>query len=255
MASNLPAKHKERYARQIVLPEIGERGQEKILNARVIIIGAGGLGCPAAIYLAAAGVGKITLVDNDRVALSNLNRQIAFEEADIGRLKTEALADRLRDIRHDICVNIISSNLTAENAEAIISGHDILLDCTDNFITRDAINSACVKLKTKWIFAAIGRFSAYLTAFNPAANNSPCYRCFQPSPHDMGESASCADAGIIGALTGIIGSMQALETIKIIAGIGDISGRLTRFNAINGEWKSSKIKPDPACMTCRKHKI
>lgn len=250
----LPTDDKTRYARQIVLPEIGEAGQQKISQARIIIAGCGGLGCPAAIYLAAAGIGHITLVDNDRVALSNLNRQIAFEEADIGRSKTAAIADRLQDIRHDISLTLIDDFISEKNADEIISGHDLLLDCTDSFAARDTINKSCFKSGIPWLFAAVGRFSAVISAFAPHLGG-PCYRCFHPEPLAMPEIATCADAGIIGALTGIIGSMQALEAIKIITGNDSLYGKVMRFDALKAEWKNSVLQKDPGCQQCAAEKL
>lgn len=235
----------ERYARHLVLREVGGPGQQALKAAKVAIVGAGGLGAPASLYLAAAGVGVITLIDPDLVDLSNLQRQVLYAEADLGRPKVEAAAARLNGLNAHVTLKPIQTALTRSNAEALLGGHDLILDGTDDFATRFAVNDACVHLGLPLVSGAIGRWTGQVGVF--AAR--PCYRCLVPDiPPD---AETCSAMGVIGALAGVIGSMMALETIKVITGAGDpLSGRLLIYDALSAQTRTVQIGPDPDCPTC-----
>ena len=242
----------ERYARHIILKEIGGAGQARLLDSKVLIVGAGGLGSPAALYLAAAGVGTIGLIDDDRVALSNLQRQILYATADIGRLKTEAAQAHLKALNPDLTVRLHSQRLTPENAETIIAGYDLVADGCDNFATRFAVAEACYRLETPLVSAAVGQFDGQLTTYKPYAGAElPCYRCFVPAPPPDGAVPNCAEGGIIGALTGVIGSLQAMEVIKELTGVGEgLAGRLLIYDALSARMRTVGMKADPNCAFC-----
>lgn len=209
----------ERYQRQIILPQMGVAGQEKLLNARVLVIGAGGLGCPALMYLAAAGVGCIGIVDHDLVDLSNLHRQILFGIEDIGKPKVQIAKERLTAINSTITINIYQEKISPSNVVKILDGYDVILDCTDNFATRYLINDACVLMYKKLVFGAISQWQGQVAIFNasPLGIN---YRDLFPNPPQQGEIKNCGEAGVIGVLPGNIGTLMACETIKLICGIG-----------------------------------
>lgn len=242
----------ERYARHIVLREVGGAGQAKLLDAKVLIIGTGGLGSPAALYLAAAGVGTIGLVDDDAVALSNLQRQILFTTADVGRAKTEAGAEHIGALNPDVRVRTHRMRLTAENAAEIIAGYDIVADGCDNFETRFAVNDACWRTRTPLVSAAVGQFEGQLATFKPYAGpDEPCYRCFLPEAPPPGTVPDCAEGGILGALSGVLGVMQAMEVIKEIVGIGEsLAGRLLLYDALTARTRLLRLTADPACPLC-----
>jgi molybdopterin-synthase adenylyltransferase len=235
----------ERYARHLVLREIGGPGQQRLKAARVLIVGAGGLGAPAALYLAAAGVGELALVDPDTVALSNLQRQVLYASADEGRVKVEAAAERLVALNGNVRVTAIAERLTETNARALIHGFDLVLDGTDDFATRFTVNAACVAEGVTLVSGAIGRWTGQVGVFA----GRPCYRCLVPEiPPD---AETCAAVGVVGALAGVIGSMMALEAIKLIAGAGaPLSGRLLIYDALAGESRTVRIGADPACPVC-----
>ena len=235
----------ERYARQLVLREVGGPGQQGLKAARVLIVGAGGLGAPAALYLAAAGVGSLVLVDPDRVDRTNLQRQVLYAEADLGRLKVEAAADRLLALNPDIEVEGRAVALTADNAHDLVSGFDLVLDGTDDFATRFAVNAACVAAGMPLVSGAIGRWTGQVGVFGRA----PCYRCLVPEiPPD---AETCSVVGVVGALAGVIGSMMALEAIKLIVGAGEpLAGRLLIYDALAGQTRTVRIGADPACEIC-----
>lgn len=241
---------KRRYARHLVLGEIGEAGQRRLLAAHITIIGCGGLGSVAAGYLAAMGVGRLTLVDHDRVELSNLQRQILFETADIGQPKTQAAASRIEEINPDITVTIRAEKLAADNAASLIAGADAVIDASDNFATRIALHDACMAAKTPLIYAAISGFDAMLTTFKPHLGPPhPCLHCFMPETPNV--ERDCAQEGILGALAGVIGSMQALETVKEILEIGEsLSGRILCYDGLSGRWQESSLKRDVGCVKC-----
>ena len=235
----------ERYARHLVLAEIGGPGQQKLAAARVLIVGAGGVGGPAALYLAAAGVGTITLIDPDMVALSNLQRQILFTGDDIGRPKVEAGADRLTALNPRVHIEPVAEPLTADNAHALIAGHDVVLDGTDDFQTRFAVNAACVAEGVPLVSGALGRWSGQVGVFA----GHPCYQCLVPGiPPD---AATCARVGVVGALAGVIGAMAALETIKLITGAGEpLTGRLLLYEGLSATARTVRITADPDCPVC-----
>lgn len=238
----------DRYARHLVLKEIGGPGQAALLDAKVAIVGAGGLGGPAALYLAAAGVGHITLIDNDKVDLSNLQRQIQFSENDIGGAKVDSLAKRLSGLNQDVFIRPVRGKLTPDNAAKLLEGHDLILDGVDDFKTRFAVNEASLELKTPLISGALGRFKGQVSLFN-AEPNAPCYRCLVPDiPPD---AETCAQVGIIGALAGIIGAQMGLEAIKYITDAGqNLSGRLYLFDGLKHESRTLALRKDPACSAC-----
>lgn len=242
-----------RYARHLALPEIGEAGQQKLLRSSILVVGAGGLGAPVLLYLAAAGVGKLGAVDDDRVSLSNLQRQILYETGDVGRSKLRAAEEQLSQRNPDITFTPHTTRLSAKNAKELIAPYDLVIDCSDNFSTRYAINDACHRLGTPWIYGAASRFSGLVSCFTSYAGpDHPCYRCWHPTPPAADYETSCASTGIVGALTGIIGSMQALEAIKLVTGAGTaLSGRMLRFDGLQGTWRESELPKDPACPLCQ----
>ncbi len=235
----------ERYARHLVLAEIGGPGQQKLAAARVLIVGAGGVGGPAALYLAAAGVGTITLVDPDTVALSNLQRQILFTGDDIGRPKVEAGAERLTALNPRVHIETVAGPLAADNARTLITGHDVVLDGTDDFHTRFAVNAACVAEGVPLVSGALGRWSGQVGAFT----GRPCYQCLVPEiPPD---AETCARVGVVGALAGVVGAMAALETIKLITGAGEpLTGRLMLYEGLSATARTVRITADPDCPVC-----
>lgn len=238
-----------RYSRQILLPQIDIAGQEKLCNSRVLIVGMGALGSPAAMYLAAAGVGELTLNDNDRVDLSNLQRQIIHSTPQLGRAKVESAADRLHALNPAVGVRLLAARLTPSELTAEAGRAHVVLDCSDNFTTRFAVNSACVATSTPLVSAAVVRFEGQISVFTPGHDHSPCYNCLYPRHGDQEDS--CAQNGVIAPLPGILGSMQALETLKLLTGIGrTLRGRLLLLDALRMEWQTLHIPRNPACPTC-----
>jgi molybdopterin/thiamine biosynthesis adenylyltransferase len=232
-----------RYARHITLPELGEAGQAKLAAARVLVIGAGGLGASCLMSLAASGIGTIGIVEPDHVELSNLPRQTLYETADIGRKKAEAAKDRLEEMNPNATIIPHITRLDAANAQAFINGYDLVMDGTDNFDARYAINDACLKTKTPWVHAAMIGFTGHMTSFT---SDGPCYRCYAPEKPER--ERSCAQEGIISPLAGIMGNMQALEAIKLLLHMdGNLAGILLRFDARTMEMKKSRLTRDPAC--------
>jgi molybdopterin/thiamine biosynthesis adenylyltransferase len=242
----------ERYARHILLPEIGGAGQGKLLNARVLVVGAGGLGSPVILYLAAAGVGTIGIIDDDAVDLSNLQRQIVHATERIGSAKTDSAGLAVAAINPGVTVVPINQRLTAENAATIIADYDIVADGSDNFETRFLVNDACYLGEKTLVSAAILRFDGQLSTFKPhAGGGHPCYRCLFPEPPPPNMIPSCAEAGVMGALCGVMGSLQAAEVIKEITGAGDsLSGSLLIFDGLRTEFRKIKMHPDPGCALC-----
>lgn len=238
----------KRFTRQMVLPQIGLDGQQALMDAHVFIIGVGGLGSPAAMYLAAAGIGEITLVDYDRVDLSNLHRQILFDDSHIGQKKVTAASQRLQQVNPSLNINTIERKLTLDELLKYISDVDVVLDCSDNFTTRHLVNHACVKKQTALVSAAGIRLEGQIAVFNNRAS-SPCYACLYSDATD--EAERCSEVGVLGPLVGIMGSMQALETIKLIAQVGEpLDGRLLIFDAETMQWRDLKLNKDPACAVC-----
>ena len=242
-----------RYSRHILLGEIGVAGQQKLAAARVLIIGAGGLGSPAALYLAAAGVGTIGLADFDRVEAHNLQRQLLHDDASIGELKVVSAARRLHATNPFITVIEHPEGVTAANALRLFADYDIIVDGTDTFPTRYLNNDAAVLARRPLVHGSIYKFEGQLTIFDPA-NGAPCYRCLFPEPPAAGSVPNCGDAGVIGALCGVIGSLQALETIKLITGIGEtLRGRLLTYDALTQNFRPLKISRAPTCSVCGPH--
>lgn len=238
----------ERYARHLVLKEIGGPGQNKLLAARIAIVGAGGLGGPAALYAAAAGIGHITIIDDDVVDLSNLQRQIQFTEADIGASKAAVLARNLSRLNTDVSVEAKPVRLTVENAKTLLEGHDLIMDGTDNFAVRFIINAASRNASIALLSGALGRFNGQIGLFNTAADG-PCYQCFVPEIPP--EAETCAGVGVVGALAGVIGSMMALEAVKYLTGAGvNLAGSLYLYDGLSSEARRVALAKDPACPIC-----
>lgn len=238
-----------RYSRQIMLPQVDFEGQQKLLNAKALIVGAGGLGSPAALYLAAAGVGKLTIYDEDEVDLSNLQRQIAHHTADIGTDKVISTREKLLALNPDVQVIAVKQKLMGDQLETEVANADVVLDCSDNFATRFAINAACVKFKTPLVSGAAIRFEGQVSVFTPGHNDSPCYNCLYNS--DGEELQNCAINGVIAPITGIVGSIQALEAMKLIMAIGEtLTGRLLLLDGLTMEWNSMRLRKNPACPSC-----
>ena len=241
-----------RYARHILLPHIGGEGQRKLTEASAVVIGAGGLGSPAAMYLAAAGVGRIGLVDFDAVDVSNLQRQLLHDTADVGRPKVESGRDRLLALNPTIEVETYRTPLTSANAFDILGPYDVIVDGTDNFPVRYLANDASQMLGKPLIYGSIYQFEGQASVFLPGEGN-PCYRCLFPEPPPPGTVPNCAEAGVFGVLPGIVGSIQATEAIKVITGIGEpLVGRLLTFDALAMEFTTVKLRWDPDCPVCGK---
>lgn len=248
--AGLTAEQYKRYSRHLILPEIGVAGQKKLLEAKVLLVGMGGLGSPLGVYLAAAGVGNIGIVDFDVVDYSNLQRQIIYGTSDVGKPKLEVAAQRLRDINTDVKVKTYETRLTSENALDIIREYDIVIDGTDNFPTRYLVNDACVLLKKTNIYGSIFKFEGQATVFAPQLGG-PCYRCLYPEPPPPGFVPSCAEGGVVGILPGTIAMIQATEAVKLITGQGEpLVGRLILYNSLKMQFKELKLKKDPNCPIC-----
>ena len=242
----------ERYSRHIMLPEVGGVGQIKMLEARVLLIGAGGLGSPAAYYLAAAGIGNLGIVDFDVVDLSNLQRQIIHSTERIGMLKTESAKKTIEALNPDVKVTLYNEKLTSENILNIFKDYDYILDGTDNFATRYLINDACVMTGKTNIHGSIFRFEGQATVFKP--NEGPCYRCLYPEPPPPGLVPNCQEGGVLGVLAGVIGNLQVVETLKLILGKGNtLVGTLLIYDALNTEFRRLKLKRDANCPVCSEH--
>lgn len=238
----------DRYARQLVLPQIGKAGQEKLAAARVLIVGLGGLGCPASLYLAGAGVGTLGLVDHDTVQLSNLHRQILYGDADIGEAKVRIAAPRLHAMNPALRLETFGEKFTLENAIEIAGSFDVVLDCTDNFAARYAINAFCVEYGKPNVFASLYRFEGFLTVFDSNLD-AGCYRCLYPESSEAIQN--CAEAGVIGALPGIMGAMQALEAIKIIAGIGEpLTRKSLVYDGLTQSVRTLRREKNSHCPVC-----
>lgn len=240
----------QRYGRQILMPEVGLEGQAKLREARVLCVGAGGLGSPLLMYLAAAGVGTVGIVEFDQVDASNLHRQVLYGESDVGRSKAQRAAERLRDINPHIDVQVHEAALAPENAIEIVSDYDIVADGTDNFPTRYLVNDTCVRLGKANVHGAIFRFEGQVSIFD--ARVGPCYRCIFPEPPAPGTVPNCAEAGVLGVLPGVVGCLQASEVVKLIVGIGEpLIGKLLMFDALTMETRTLRIPKDPGCPACR----
>ena len=249
-----------RYKRHLILPEVGIEGQKKLLNAKVLCIGAGGLGCPISLYLAAAGVGTIGLADVDVVSPSNLQRQVLFGTKDVGEPKVEAASRRLKDLNPDVRIIEHKTIVNSSNVMDLIRDYDVIIDGTDNFPTRYCVNDACALQKKPNVYGSIFRFEGMVTVFAPHLKNpdtgeqGPCYRCMYPEPPDPGSVPSCAEGGVLGVICGTIGSLQANETAKLILGLGRPAiGRLVTYSSLDIEFRTYKIRRDPNCPVCGDH--
>ena len=240
----------ERYARHLVLPEFGGRGQASLARARVAVVGAGGLGSPCLLYLAAAGVGRLTIIDDDAVALSNLQRQVLFETADAGEMKAERAASHLHALNPHVETATVPLRLDADNVDALLAGHDLIIDGCDSFTTRVLVADSALAAGVPLVSGAVGPFDGQVAVFKGHDPALPCYRCFVGSPEDQPER-NCAAVGVLGALTGVIGSLMAMEAIRELSGFSPSSaGRITLFDAMAGRFRTLSLPKDPACPAC-----
>lgn len=247
---------RERYRRHLAMPEVGEAGQAKLLDSKVLLVGAGGLGCPAALYLAAAGVGTLGIIDDDRVERSNLQRQVLHTHGRIGQLKVDSARASLLALNPGIHIETYPERLNSANVEHIFAGYDLVVDGSDNFPTRYLVNDACVKLEIPNVHGSVYRFEGQVTVFWPSypERRGPCYRCLYPEPPPPELAPSCAEAGVLGVLPGIIGLLEATEAIKILLGIGDpLVGRLLCYDALPGRFIEYNLHHDPLCPYCGDH--
>ena len=248
--TDLSKAEKQRYARHLTIPDVGMEGQKRLKAARVLCVGAGGLGSPVTMYLAAAGIGEIGLVDFDRVDFSNLQRQILHDTGDVGKLKTESAVERLGGINPEVNVTTYEEAITDQNAAAIAEPYDLIIDGTDNFTTRYLTNDLAVLTGKTNVYGSIYRFEGQVSVFAPHLGG-PCYRCLFPEPPEPGQVPSCAEGGVLGVLPGIVGCLQASEAIKLILGIGDpMIGRLLHFDALSFRFREIKLRRDPECAVC-----
>lgn len=238
-----------RYSRQILLPQIDVNGQQRLRDSCILLIGAGGLGSPVAMYLAAAGIGQLTIVDDDKVDLSNLQRQILHRSSDIGRPKVESAKDTLNNLNPEVQVKTLPRRLNSDELNEQVQASDLVVDCSDNFATRFAINRACVTQRVPLVSGAAIRMEGQLSVFNPNVAESPCYRCLYKEGDEPEQT--CAETGVLSPVVGIIGSLQALEALKVVLGLGKtLCGRLLIFDGQELEWRSIKLNRDPACPVC-----
>jgi adenylyltransferase/sulfurtransferase len=239
----------ERYSRHIILPEVGGSGQQKMLEARVLLLGAGGLGSPAAYYLAAAGIGNLGIVDFDQVDLSNLQRQIIHSTERIGMLKTESAKKTIQALNPDVNVTLYNEKMDSSNIMSLIKDYDYVVDGSDNFPTRYLVNDACVMKNKTLIHGSIYRFEGQVTVFKPS--DGPCYRCLYPEPPPPGMVPNCQEGGVLGVLAGVIGNLQVVEVLKLILGIGKpLVGKLLIYDALNTEFRSLRLRRDANCPIC-----
>lgn len=239
-----------RYSRHILLPQIGYEGQDKLVNSHALIVGAGGLGSPAALYLAAGGVGKLTICDFDVVDLTNLQRQIIHTTRSVGINKAVSAQQTIHELNPEVEVRTVCERLTEDSLHALVAEADVVLDCTDNFATRYALNRVCVKLRKPLVSGAAINFEGQVTVFDMRADDSPCYHCLFPEIGNE-EGLRCAESGVFSPLVGIIGTTQAAEAMKLLMGIGQsLQGRLLLLDALHMEWRSLKLAKDPACKVC-----
>lgn len=239
-----------RYARHLLLDPIGITGQQRLLDAHALIIGAGGLGSPAALYLAAAGVGQITLADADQVDLTNLQRQIAHDSASLGENKAVSASRRMQAMNPDIRIEALPERLAGDRLAELVVQADVVLDCSDNFATRHAINRACVRHGRPLVSGAAVRFDGQISVFDRRQPEAPCYACLFPEQAEE-TGMRCAEFGVFSPLVGVIGAMQACEALKLLMGVGQsLNGRLLLFNALDGEWREIRLRPDPGCDVC-----
>jgi sulfur-carrier protein adenylyltransferase/sulfurtransferase len=247
----LDADSSERYSRHLLLPEVGVDGQAKLGASRVVLIGAGGLGSPAALYLAAAGVGTLRLVDDDRVERSNLQRQVVHAEARVGMRKTESARIALSALNPRISIELVDDRVLAANVERCLDGADVVIDGADNFPTRYLLDAACRRLAIPLVYGAVHRFTGQVSVFDARRTESPCYRCLFPEPPSAADAPNCAEAGVLGVLPGVIGLLQATEAIKLLLGRGSpLIGRLLCYDALAASFRELRLGRDPACPGC-----
>ncbi|MGC3871993.1 HesA/MoeB/ThiF family protein [Halomonas sp. GXIMD04776] len=242
-----------RYSRQIMLPQVDIAGQERMLAGHAVIVGAGGLGSPVALYLAAAGVGRLTLIDDDVVELSNLQRQIAHGEADLGRLKVDSAAAAVQALNSDCRIEVVPHHLQGTALAEVVAEADVVLDCTDRFSSRYAINRACLQMRKPVVSGAAIRFSGQLAVFDLRNRESPCYACLYPAGKEdeyTDQELRCAENGVISPLVGMIGTFQALEAMKLLSGAGTPHQGLSTFDGLSGEWRRFNVQRDPECSVC-----
>lgn len=245
----LTASELSRYARQVVLPEIGVAGQERLRAARVLLVGAGGLGSPTALYLAAAGIGTIGIVDSDAVELSNLHRQVIHRTDDVGRAKTSSAAESIGRLNPHVTVRPHHMRLTRESAGNLIADYDIVVDGSDNYATRYAVNDACASAGTPWVYGSVERFAGQLSVFD--VTRGPCYRCVYPEAPPPGATPSCDEIGVLGAVPGVVGALQATEVLKMLLGVGEpLIGRLLQIDLLRGNWSTIGVDKRPDCAAC-----
>ncbi len=243
----------DRYSRHLLLPQVGVDGQRLLQRSRVLVLGAGGLGSPAGFYLAAAGVGQLRFVDDDRVERSNLHRQIVHTDASVGQYKVDSARERLLALNPSIAIEAIAERATSANIDALMDGVDVVLDGSDNFPLRYLLNDACIKHATPLVYAAIERFDGQVSVFDAGRQRgvAPCYRCLFPQPPPPEFAPNCAEAGVLGALPGLAGVLQATEVLKLLLGIGEsLTGRLLRFDALSMCFRETRLSPDPHCAVC-----
>jgi molybdopterin-synthase adenylyltransferase len=241
----------DRYARHLVLRQVGGPGQAKIRAASVLVVGAGGLGSPVALYLAAAGIGRIGLVDDDAVSLSNLQRQILFRTSDVGRAKVEAGAEALKALNPGVQIDVHHARLTHANAMALIADYDIIADGSDNFATRFLLNDACFFARKPLVSAAVTEFEGQLATYRGYEPGLPCYRCLFSAPPPAGTVPNCSETGVLGAAAGVVGSLQALEVLKEVAGLGTgLAGKILIYKALTAEFHTARLPADPGCPLC-----
>lgn len=252
--ASLDPQEQARYARQVRLPQVGTAGQAALKASSVLIVGAGGLGSPAALYLVAAGIGHIGIADGDRVDITNLQRQILYGMSDIGRAKTDSAAQTLRSINPHISVETIPERVTTTNALDLVSRFDVVIDGTDNFPTRYLLSDACVLTGTPLVYGSVDRFEGQVSVF--VAKGGPCYRCLFPSPPEPGTVQNCADAGVLGVLPGLVGTAQATEVLKLLLGIGEpLIGRLLMIDALRMSFRTIGVEREPTCPACGTREI
>lgn len=248
---NLTDSQLDRYARHIVLRDIGGAGQTKLLSSHVLLIGAGGIGCPAIQYLAAAGVGTISVVDDDVVSLSNLQRQVLYSDTQIGMAKVDAAAEAVARLNPDISFIPIKQRISSNSSPDILKGVDVVIDGSDNFATRLIVNDLCIAAQVPLVSAAIGQFHGQIGTFSGWLQNAPCYRCFVGDAHDPDDCDDCATQGVLGAMCGLMGSFAAMEAIRALTGFGDAQmGKLQIFDGITPSMRSIKLPKDPECRSC-----
>ncbi|HEX2648489.1 MAG TPA: molybdopterin-synthase adenylyltransferase MoeB [Burkholderiales bacterium] len=239
-----------RYSRHILLDEIGVEGQERLRAAHALIVGAGGLGCPAALYLAASGVGRLTLADPDKVDLTNLQRQILYRTDSVGSVKVEAAAAALSALNPDVTLVPLQKKIGEQELKAILQDVDIVLDCSDNFATRHALNRACVAHRKPLVSGAAIRFDAQVTVFDLRKKEAPCYACLYAEDGEV-EEVQCSQLGVFAPMTGVVGALQAMEAVKLLSGAGEpLAGRLLLLDAKRAEWRTVRVRKDPACAVC-----